>query len=85
VNEPDGFGSFFWWLSVTANWAQLESYELNKKQISNDSIMKHLQEQDNVLEGQDKMLAEQTNVFLKQILANQEKIIELLKGDKNGK
>ena len=36
---------FFWWLAVVANWCQIESYEMNKKQISNDEIMKELQRQ----------------------------------------
>lgn len=66
---------FWFWLNVTANWAQLESYQMNKKQISNDEIMKHLQKQDNILD-------EQTNIYLKQILENQKEIINLLKGDK---
>ncbi|MGN1327372.1 MAG: hypothetical protein ACI4VQ_04810 [Clostridia bacterium] len=74
--KNDGFGSFWWWLAVTANWCQIESYEMNKKQISNDVIMKHLEAQDYVLD-------EQTNVYLKQILENQKEIINLLKGDKN--
>lgn len=78
----DGFGSFWWWLAVTANYCQIESYEMNKKQISNDQIMKHLLEQDKVLDGQDNMLQEQTNIYLKQILDNQKEIISLLKGDK---
>lgn len=72
----DGFGSFWWWLAVTANYCQIESYEMNKKQISNDAIMKHLESQDYVLD-------EQTNIYLKQILENQKEIINLLKGDKN--
>ena len=72
----DGFGSFWWWLAVTASYCQIESYEMNKKQISNDVIMKHLEEQDYVLD-------EQTNIYLKQILENQKEIINLLKGDKN--
>lgn len=42
---------------------------------SNNDIMKELQ-------IQDKVLAEQTNIYLKQILDNQKEIISLLKGDK---
>jgi predicted hydrolase (HD superfamily) len=83
-NEADGFGSFWFWLNVVANYAQIESYELNKQQISNDQIMRHLQEQDDVLEKQDRILDEQTNKYLIAILKNQEIIINLLKGGKSG-
>jgi cytochrome b involved in lipid metabolism len=83
MNEPDGYGSFFWWLSVVANYCQIESNELNKKQISNDQLMKHLQEQDNILANQDKVLEIQTSIYLKQILENQKKILSLLEGGKN--
>jgi hypothetical protein len=82
MNNQDEYGSFFWWMNVVANWAQIESYEMNKKQLSNDDIMKHLQKQDDVLENQDRVLDEQTNKYLKQILENQKIIIKLLKGEK---
>jgi hypothetical protein len=84
MNSQDEYGSFFWWLNVVANYAQIESYELNKQQISNDEIMKHLQEQDDELEKQDRVLDEQTNKYLISILKNQEIIINLLKGGKEG-
>lgn len=42
-NSLDGFGSFWFWLAVVSNYCQIESYELNARQISNDEIMKHLQ------------------------------------------
>lgn len=82
MNEPDGFGSFWFWLAVTANYCQIESYEMNKKQISNDVLMKHLLEQDRILDKQNDVLDEQTNIYLKQILENQKEIIKLLKGEK---
>lgn len=84
MGSQDEYGSFFWWLNVVANYAQIESYELNKQQISNDQIMRHLQEQDDELERQDRVLEIQTNTYLKQILKNQEIIINLLKGGKQG-
>ena len=52
--------NFWFWLEVIANIAQLESYEMNKKQISNDQLMKHL-------EKQDLILVEQTDTYLKSI------------------
>lgn len=67
---------FFFWLSVTANWAQLESYNMNKQQISNDELMKHLNKQDDILD-------EQTNVYLKKIIDQNEKILKILKGGKS--
>ena len=73
---------FFFWLSVVANWCQLESYQMNQKQLSNDDLMKHLQKQDNVLENQNQILDEQTNKYLKKIIEQNETIIKLLKGGK---
>lgn len=73
---------FFFWLSVMSNWCQLESYEMNKKQLSNDDLMKHLQNQDDILEGQNKMLEKQTNIYLEKIIKQNEKIIHLLEGEK---
>lgn len=73
---------FFFWLSVMSNWCQLESYQMNQKQLSNDDLMKHLQKQDNVLENQNRMLDEQTNQYLKKIIEQNETIINLLKGGK---
>lgn len=72
MSEQDGFGSFWFWLAVTANYCQIESYEMNKKQISNDQIMKHLLEQDKVLD-------EQTNIYLKTIVEQNKEIIKLLR------
>lgn len=65
-NEYD----IWFWLSVIANFAQLESYRLNVEQISNDQLLKYLEHQD-----QD---------YLKTIIEQNEEIIKLLKGgDKN--
>jgi hypothetical protein len=82
MNEQDGFGSFWFWLNVVANYAQIESYEMNQKQLSNQDLMQHLQEQDRVLENQNKVLDEQTNIYLKKIVEQNEEIIRLLKGGK---
>ena len=64
---------FFFWLNVMANWCQLESYQMNKKQISNDEIMKHLNKQDDILD-------EQTNIYFKKIIQQNEEILKILKG-----
>ena len=73
---------FFFWLSVMSNWCQLESYQMNQKQLSNDDLMKHLQKQDNVLEKQNQMLDEQTTQYLKNIILQNEKILKILKEEK---
>lgn len=57
-NDADGFGSFWFWLAVVSNYCQIQSYEMDKKQISNDELMKHL-------EYQDMILNEQTNDYFK--------------------
>ena len=71
-NNFDDYGSFFWWLSVVANYCQIESYTMNKKQISNDEIAKLLLEQDKVLD-------EQTNSYLKKIVEQNEEILRYLR------
>lgn len=73
---------FFFWLSVMSNWCQLESYQMNQKQLSNDDLMKHLQKQDNVLEKQNQMLDEQTTQYLKTIIKQNEEILKILKEGK---
>lgn len=59
-------------LSIVANMCQLMDFQMNMTQLSNDDLMRHLIEQDKVLE-------EQTNDYLKKIVEQNEKIIELLK------
>ncbi len=73
---------FFFWLSVMANWCSLESYQMNQKQLSNDDLMEHLQKQDDVLEKQNQILDEQTTKYLKTIVDQNQKIINLLQGGK---
>lgn len=72
---------FFFWLSVMANWCQLQSYEMNEKQLSNDDLMKHLQKQDNILEQQNQVLDEQTTKYLQIIIEQNKEILKLLKGE----
>ncbi len=65
---------FWFWLNVIANFAQLESYEMNKKQISNDQLMQHLEKQDLIIN-------DQTENYLKRIDDKLSKLLE--KGDAN--
>ena len=63
----------FFLLGVLANLLQIENYDLNVTDVKNSELLKELNKQD-------KMLNEQTNIYLKKILKNQEEIIRLLKG-----
>lgn len=72
--------NFFFWLSVVANVLQIENYRMLLKDATNNDILKELQ-------IQDQTLAEQTNVYLKKIIEQNEEIlkkiekIEKKKGD----
>ena len=79
--ENNNYDIFFF-LGVIANLLQIENYDLNVTDVKNSELLKELQNQDTILN-------EQTNIYLKRILANQEKIIKLLedkdKEDKDNK
>ena len=77
-NEND----FYFFLSMFANVLQIADFKMNISQLSNDDIMKHLLQQDNVLD-------DQTNNYLKKIVEQNETIIKqneeikkILKGEK---
>lgn len=57
-------------LGILANILQVANYSENLKQTSNDELMKRLEAQD--------------NIYLKTIVAQNNKIIELLEDLKNG-
>lgn len=59
-------------LTILANLCQLASFDMNLTEVSNDSIMKHLLQQDKILD-------EQTNNYLSKIVKQNEEIISLLK------
>ena len=59
-------------LVVLANLCQLASFDMNLTEVSNDSIMKHLLQQDKILD-------EQTNDYLSKIVEQNKEIISLLK------
>lgn len=56
---------FFFLLNVVANVLQIQSYEMLKKEISNNDIMESLRHQD--------------NDYLEKIIKQNEEIISLLK------
>ena len=72
AQDADNMNSFWFWLSVIANLCQIESYQMNMVQISNDDLLKHLQEQDVVLDNQ-------TNVYLKRIVEQNDELLKILK------
>ena len=59
-------------LTILANLCQLASFDMNLTEVSNDTIMKHLLQQDKILD-------EQTNNYLSKIVKQNEEIISLLK------
>ena len=59
-------------LAILANLCQLASFDMNLTKVSNDSIMKHLLQQDKILD-------EQTNNYLSKIVEQNKEIISLLK------
>lgn len=67
------------------NWAlltgiiQIMDYNLNVRQVDNDTILKHLNMQDKTLEFQNKELQKQTNKYLEKIVKQNEEILKLLK------
>lgn len=68
--EENNYNAYFL-LSVIANLCQLVDFQMNVSQLSNDVLMKELQKQDKILD-------EQTQVYLKTIIEQNNKIIELL-------
>ena len=66
---------FFFWLGVVANVLQIENYRMLLKDSSNNDIMKELQ-------VQDQTLSEQTNIYLKKIIEQNEEILKRLDNKK---
>lgn len=58
-------------LEILSNVLQIASYIMLQKDSSNNDIMQELQ-------LQDKMLSEQTNIYLKNIIRQNEEILEKL-------
>lgn len=58
-------------LEIISNVLQIASYIMLQKDSSNNNIMQELQ-------LQDKMLSEQTNIYLKNIIRQNEEILEKL-------
>lgn len=70
----ESFNNYFI-LSIIANLFQVLDFSMNMSQLSNDDIMKELQNQDKILSGQ-------INMYLKKIIKQNDEIISLLKEQK---
>lgn len=73
--------SFFNAWAIITGILQLMDYNLNVRQVDNDTILQHLNMQDKVLEDQNRQLQKQTNEYLEKIVKQNEEIIRKL--DKN--
>ena len=73
--------NFYFLFGMFANFLQILDYQMNISQLSNDDLMKHLLEQDFVLDDQTnnylKKIVKQNDILIKQ----NEEIKTLLKGD----
>ena len=72
-NSNDDF--FNRWAVITGI-IQLMDYNLNLQQVDNDTLLQHLNMQDQVLENQNKELQKQTNEYLEKIVRQNEEIIK---------
>lgn len=72
-NSNDDF--FNRWAIITGI-IQLMDYNLNLQQVDNDTLLQHLNMQDQVLENQNKELQKQTNEYLEKIVRQNEEIIK---------
>ena len=74
-NNNDDF--FNRWAKITGI-IQFMDYNLNIRQVDNDTILQHLNMQDKVLEDQNRELQKQTNKYLEKIVKQNEEIIRKL-------
>ena len=74
-NNNDDF--FNRWAIITGI-IQFMDYNLNIRQVDNDTILQHLNMQDKVLEDQNRELQKQTNKYLEKIVKQNEEIIRKL-------
>lgn len=73
-NNDDFFNS---WAIITGI-LQFMDYNLNVRQVDNDTLLQHLQRQDQMLEKQNKELQKQTHEYLEKIVMQNEEIIRKL-------
>lgn len=73
--------SFFNKWAIITGIIQFMDYNLNIRQVDNDTLLQHLQKQEQILEEQNKELQKQTHEYLEKIVMQNEEIIRKL--DKN--
>ena len=78
-NNNDDF--FNRWAIITG-MIQFMDYNLNIRQVDNDTILQHLNMQDKVLEDQNRELQKQTNKYLEKIVKQNEEIIRKLNSER---
>ena len=85
MKNNDNFSNdnFFNAWAIITGILQFMDYNLNVRQVDNDTLLQHLQRQDQVLEKQNKELQKQTHEYLEKILEQNEEIIRKL--DENSK
>lgn len=81
-NGPNNDDFFNRWAIITGI-IQFMDYNLNVHQVDNDTLLQHLQKQEQILEEQNKELQKQTHEYLEKILEQNEEIIRKL--DENNK
>lgn len=77
-NNSDNDNFFNIWAIITGI-LQLMDYNLNVRQVDNDTLLQRLNMQDKVLEFQNRELQKQTNEYLEKILKQNEEILKRLK------
>lgn len=68
--------NFLFNLNYIANLCQLLDFQMNVSQLSNDDLMKHLLEQDKVLNEEKDLLNNQIKEYLKELISQNKTIIE---------
>lgn len=74
MNNDDFFNR---WAIITGI-IQFMDYKLNIQQVDNDTILQHLNMQDQVLQDQNRELQKQTNEYLEKIVQQNEDILKKL-------
>ena len=85
MKNNDNFSNdnFFNAWAIITGILQFMDYNLNIRQVDNDTLLQHLQKQEQILEEQNKELQKQTHEYLEKILEQNEEIIRKL--DENNK
>lgn len=75
MKNHDNNEDFFNRWAIITGILQLLDYNLNIRQVDNDTLLQHLNMQDKVLEHQNRELQKQTNEYLEKIIRQNEEIL----------